>query len=35
MCNDTWVHKVSREEVLGAQGYLLFYVRRGWDRLYK
>jgi len=31
VCNDTWVLPVSEEEVLRAQGYVLFYVRRGWS----
>jgi len=28
-CNDAWVTFASEEEVLNAQGYLLFYIRRG------
>ena len=31
VCNDTWVLPASEEEVLSAQGYVLFYVRRGWN----
>ena len=31
VCNDTWVLPASEEEVSSAQGYVLFYIRRGWN----
>lgn len=27
-CNDAWVQKAAPKEVMGSQGYLLFYAAR-------
>ena len=27
-CNDAWVQKAAAKEVMGSQGYLLFYAAR-------